>query len=60
MEFCNLQKKGEIKLKKDEKIIFEDYGIQFSQKDFENLDMDTLIELKKKVGNIIKELENSE
>ena len=48
------------KLKKNEKIVFENYGIEFSEKDFKDVDIDTLVELKKRVRNIIKELENVE
>lgn len=43
--------------KKNEKISFEDYGIEFTEKDFKDVDMDTLIELKRKVRNTIKEID---
>lgn len=43
--------------KKNEKISFEDYGIEFTEKDFEDVDIETLVELKTKVKNTIKEID---
>lgn len=42
---------------KNESISFEEYDIKFTKKEFENIDIDTLIELKRKVRNTIKEIQ---
>ena len=39
-------------MENDEKIVFEDYGIEFTDKDFEGVDQDTLIRCKRKLNEL--------
>lgn len=39
-----------------EKIKFESYGIEFSDKDFENVDKETLIKCKNKLEETLKKI----
>ena len=40
----------------EDKIVFEDYGIEFTDKDFEGVDKETLIECKRKIEDTLKKL----
>lgn len=45
-------------MEKEEKIVFEDYGIEFTDEDFEGVDLETLERCKIKLKKLLKELEN--
>ena len=45
-------------MENDEKIVFEDYGIEFTDKDFEGVDQETLIRCKEKLYKLLKKMEN--
>lgn len=51
--------KGELKMEDEDKINFEEYGIEFSKKEFANLSKEELKECKKIVEKIKKVLEES-
>lgn len=40
----------------EDKIVFEDYGIEFTDKDFEGVDKETLMECKKKIEDTLKKI----
>ena len=42
----------------DDKIVFEDYGIEFTDKDFEGVDQETLIRCKEKLNELLRKMEN--
>ena len=44
--------------KEEDKIVFEDYGIEFSDKDFEGVDQDTLIRFKRKLNDLLKKMKD--
>ena len=44
----------------EEKIIFEDYGIEFTDEDFEGVDKETLQECKKKIEETLNKLRGGE
>lgn len=44
--------------KKEDKIIFEDYDIEFTDEDFKGVDQETLIRCKRKLNELLKKLEN--
>lgn len=44
--------------KEEDKIVFEDYGIEFSDKDFEGVDQDTLIRCKRKLNDLLKKMKD--
>lgn len=43
----------------DEKIVFEDYNIEITDKDFEGVDKETLIKCKERLNRAIKNIENN-
>lgn len=47
-------------MKEDDKIVFEEYGIEFTDKDFEGVDRETLINCKKKLNELLKKIEKKE
>lgn len=42
-----------------DKIIFEDYGIEFTDDDFKGVDQETLIKCKRKLNELLIKLENN-
>lgn len=46
--------------KEDDKIVFEDYGIEFTDDDFKGVDQETLIKFKRKLNELLKKIENKE
>lgn len=42
----------------EDKIVFEDYGIEFTDKDFEGVDIEILKKYKEKISKMIEKLEN--
>ena len=42
----------------EDKIIFEDYGIEFTDEDFKGVEQETLINCKKKLMDLLKKIEN--
>ena len=46
--------------KNNDKIVFEEYGIEFTDDDFKGVDQDTLIKCKRKLNELLRELENKE
>ena len=42
----------------DDKILFEDYGIEFTEDDVKDVDLDVLKKYREKINNIIRRLEN--
>ena len=44
--------------KENDKIVFEDYGIEFTDDDFKGVDQETLIKCKRKLNDLLKKLEN--
>ena len=47
-----------MKEKDEDKITFEEYGIEFTDKDFKGVDPDTLILCKMRLMKLLKEIEN--
>ena len=45
-------------MRDEDKIIFEDYGIEFTDEDFKGVDNKTLVECKRKLNELLKKLEN--
>ena len=45
-------------MEKEDKIVFEDYGIEFTDDDFEGVDLETLERCKAKLKELLKKLEN--
>ena len=45
-------------MKNEDKIIFEEYGIEFTDEDFEGVDQETLIKCKRKLNDLLKKIEN--
>lgn len=44
----------------DDKIVFEEYGIEFTDEDFKGVDQETLIRCKRKLNELLKKLQNNE
>ncbi|MCI8273390.1 MAG: hypothetical protein HFJ55_04840 [Clostridia bacterium] len=44
-------------MEKEDKIVFEDYGIEFTDKDFEGVDQETLIKCKRKLNKLLEKIE---
>lgn len=44
--------------KNNDKIIFEEYGIEFTDDDFKGVDQETLIKCKRKLNELLKKIEN--
>lgn len=45
-------------MEKEDKIVFEDYGIEFTDEDFKGVDQETLIRCKEKLNELLKKLNN--
>ena len=45
-------------MEKEDKIVFEDYGIEFTDEDFKGVDVETLERCKSKLKELLKKLEN--
>lgn len=43
----------------NDKIVFEEYGIEFTDDDFKGVDQETLIQCKNKLKDLLKKLENN-
>ena len=43
---------------KEDKIVFEEYGIEFTDEDFEGVDQETLIKCKRKLNDLLRKIEN--
>ena len=43
--------------KEQNKIVFEEYGIEFTDEDFEGVDIDTLVECKEKIEKVLRKIE---
>lgn len=41
----------------DNKIVFEEYGIEFTDEDFEGVDVETLIKCRDKIDEVLKIIE---
>lgn len=46
--------------KNSDKIVFEDYGIEFTDEDFKGVDQETLIKCKRKLLDLLRKIENNE
>ena len=46
-----------MKQENEDKIVFEEYGIEFTDSDFEGVDKETLIQCKRKLNILLKKLE---
>ena len=46
--------------KDNDKIVFEEYGIEFTDDDFKDVDQDTLIKCKRKLNELLRKIENKE
>ena len=46
--------------KNNDRIVFEDYGIEFTDEDFKAVDQNTLIKCKRKLRELLRKLENNE
>ena len=46
--------------KNNDKIVFEEYGIEFTDDDFKGVDQETLIKCKRKLNELLRKLENKE
>ncbi len=46
--------------KDNDKIVFEEYGIEFTDDDFKGVDQDTLIKCKRKLNELLRKIENKE
>lgn len=46
--------------KDDDKIVFEEYGIEFTDDDFKGVDQETLINCKRKLLELLRKIENNE
>ena len=46
--------------KNSDKIVFEEYGIEFTDDDFKGVDQETLIKCKRKLLELLKKIENNE
>lgn len=46
-----------MKEKEEDKIVFEEYGIEFTDEDFKGVDRETLVECKRKLNELLKKLE---
>ena len=46
--------------KNNDKIVFEEYGIEFTDDDFKGVDQETLIKCKRKLNELLGKLENKE
>lgn len=44
--------------KNNDKIVFEEYGIEFTDDDFKGVDQDTLIKCKRKLNELLRKIEN--
>ncbi len=47
-----------MKEKDEDKIVFEEYGIEFTDDDFKGVEAEALIACKKKLMKLLKEVEN--
>ena len=47
-----------MKNKNEDKIVFEEYGIEFTDDDFKGVEKEALIECKKKLTELLKKIEN--
>ena len=47
-----------MKERDEDKIIFEEYGIEFTNEDFKGVDQDTLIRCKRKLNELLKKIED--
>lgn len=47
-----------MKEKNEDKIVFEEYGIEFTDDDFKGVEPEALIACKKKLMRLLKEIEN--
>ena len=45
--------------KNNDKIVFEEYGIEFTDDDFKGVDQETLIKCKRKLNALLRKLENN-
>ena len=43
----------------EDKIVFEEYGIEFTDEDFEGVDQETLIRCKRKLNELLKKIEKN-
>lgn len=41
----------------EDKIVFEKYGIEFTDDDFEGVDQETLVQCKRKLNTLLKKIE---
>lgn len=46
-----------MKQQNEDKIVFEEYGIEFTDDDFKGVDQETLIQCKRKLNALLKKLE---
>ena len=46
--------------KNSDKIVFEEYGIEFTDDDFKGVDRETLIKCKRKLNELLRKIENNE
>ncbi len=46
--------------KNNDKIVFEEYGIEFTDDDFKGVDQETLIKCKRKLNELLRKIENNE
>ena len=44
--------------KNNDKIVFEEYGLEFTDDDFKGVDQDTLIKCKRKLNELLRKIEN--
>ena len=42
---------------KEEKITFEEYGIEFTDEDFEGVELETLVECREMLDKVLKKIE---
>ena len=47
-----------MKNKNEDKIVFEEYGIEFTDDDFKGVEKEALIECKKKLTQLLRKIEN--
>lgn len=45
--------------KNEDKIVFEEYGIEFTDDDFKGIDKETLIRCKRKLMTLLKKMEEN-
>ena len=49
-----------MKEENEDKIVFEDYGIEFTDEDFKGVDTETIIKCKRKLNELLKKLESED